>query len=336
VLFVLMLVVLIGASAMVIDVGSWFAAKRSTQAVADASALGAVQDLPNSASAIGPEINQLRRENGFGGTVTASLSATYAAGDTLTIAATETEPSFFAKVFGIGSASIGARATATIASYKGFGANIMPFAVTPSDVANASDYTTPFGLKTGGGSKLNPGEYGAVDLNVVSGGGCSLDTGATSYTNTMTDTLQECEMKVGDVVSTEGGAMSGPTATGLSQRTVNGQHIVSPLDPSTLLTTNPVTGAYELTTVNHPNVVLIPVINAWPGGNKPVTITGFVWFLITSYSGSTINGIFVHTAAAPNNMQCHEPDGTTTTCSVGAYDPNGGADTGTRVIILTR
>jgi hypothetical protein len=191
-------------------------------------------------------------------------------------------------------------------------------------------------MKTGGGSKLNPGEYGAIDLDVVNGASCAVDTGANPYTDTIDGALQPCETKVGDVVSTEGGAMSGPTASGLSLRTLNGQHIVSPLDPTTLLTTNPVTGDYELTTVDNPNVILIPEINAWPGGNKPVTIVGLVWFLITSYSGSNVSGIFVHTATAPSSLQCHESNGTTTTCSIGAYDPTGGADTGTRVILLTR
>ena len=118
VVFVLMLVVLIGASALVIDVGSWFKVKRSAQAVADASALGAVQDLPSSSFAVSLDVGRLRSANNFSGSVTASLSATYAAGDTITAEATDHAPSFFAKVFGIGSATVGARASATIASYK--------------------------------------------------------------------------------------------------------------------------------------------------------------------------------------------------------------------------
>jgi uncharacterized membrane protein len=109
VLFVLALVVLIGAAALVIDVGSWFQAKRDAQATADAAALGAVQDLPATASAIAPEVSQLRRENDFDGTVTASLSGTYAAGDTVTVEATSVRLSFFAHVFGVTSATVGAR-----------------------------------------------------------------------------------------------------------------------------------------------------------------------------------------------------------------------------------
>jgi hypothetical protein len=245
-------------------------------------------------------------------------------------------PSFFAHVFGVTSATVGARATATIASYKGFGANMMPWAVTPTDVGNPSNYTAPFAIKAGGGASLNSGEFGAIDLDVVNGSSCALDNGANPYRDTISGALQVCETKVGDVVSTENGAMSGPTSQGLDNRTVNGQHIVNPLDPNTLLTTNPMTGDRELTTISHPNVILIPVINAWPGGKKPVTITGFVWFLITSYSGSTVNGIFVHSATAPGGLQCHETNGTTTTCSMGAYNPTGGADTGTRVILLTK
>jgi hypothetical protein len=223
-----------------------------------------------------------------------------------------------------------------IGSYKGFSANMMPWAVLPTDVSNPSNYQTPFSLKTGGGSSLASGQYGAIDLNVVNGNSCAIDTGSNPYRDTISGVLPVCETHVGDVVSTENGAMSGPTSQGLSARTVNGQGIISPLDPNTLLTTNPLTGQPELTTVDHPNVILIPVVNTWPGGGHPITITGFVWFLITSYSGSTVNGMFVHTAIATDALQCHEPDGTTKTCSIGAYDPTGGADTGTRVIMLTR
>jgi hypothetical protein len=123
---------------------------------------------------------------------------------------------------------------------------------------------------------VNSGEFGAVDLNLWDGGGCGLGTGANDYSNTISGATPECELEVGDVVSTEGGSMNGPTTQGLN------------------------------------------------------------WFVITSYSGSTVTGVFVHSAVAPSSLNCHQPGGSTTTCTMGAYDPTGGADSGTRVILLTR
>jgi hypothetical protein len=335
VLLVLALVVLLGAAAMVIDVGSWFKAKRDAQSVADATALGSVQDLPASPAAAASEISRIRLDNGYTGTVTGSLSSTYGPNDTITTEATSTQPSFFAQVFGIHKAGVGARATAVIASYTGFGANVMPWAVLQSDVTNSSHWVTPFSLKSGGGAKLNSGEFGSIDLNLWSGGSCGLGSGASDYRDTISGANTECQIKVGDVISTESGAMNGPTTQGLTDRTVNGQHVISPLDPSTLLTTNPITGDPELITVNHPNVVLVPVIPSWPGGKKPVTVVDLVWFLITSYSGSTVTGVFVHSAVAPSSLTCHQPGGTSN-CGLGQYDPTGGADSGTRVILLTK
>jgi uncharacterized membrane protein len=148
ILLVLALVVLLGAAAMVIDVGSWFKAKRDAQSVADATALGSVQDLPASPSTAASEVSRIRMSNGFAGTVTASLSATYGTDDTITTEATSTQPSFFAQVFGIHKAGVGARATAVVASYTGFGANVMPWAVLSSDVAKGSNWVTPFALKS--------------------------------------------------------------------------------------------------------------------------------------------------------------------------------------------
>ena len=48
VLTVVVLTVLLGMSAFVLDVGSWFRAQRATQSTADAAALAAAQELPES------------------------------------------------------------------------------------------------------------------------------------------------------------------------------------------------------------------------------------------------------------------------------------------------
>ena len=62
-LSVLFLVALLGAMAMVLDVGSWFREQRATQAAADAAALAAAQELPgNTGSATAMVTSYLRQE----------------------------------------------------------------------------------------------------------------------------------------------------------------------------------------------------------------------------------------------------------------------------------
>ena len=77
VLTVIFLVALLGAVAMVLDVGSWFRAQRDTQSAADAAALAAAQALPDSTGTASALATQYLDKNGGGaGEVTFSIAAT--------------------------------------------------------------------------------------------------------------------------------------------------------------------------------------------------------------------------------------------------------------------
>jgi len=111
VLSVVFMVALLGAMAMVLDVGSWFREKRATQAAADAAALAAAQELPGntgSARAVG---NSYLAKNG-GGNITMTFSSQNVTDDTIAVTLTREAPSYFAKLFDIDSVNVNAHAKA--------------------------------------------------------------------------------------------------------------------------------------------------------------------------------------------------------------------------------
>jgi len=116
VLSVLFLATLLGLSALVLDVGSWFRGSRASQATADAAALAGAQALPTSPATAKTLALQYANSNGGGLTpgnvvVTSGLMAD----DTISVAVRRTSPGFFSKLLGISSASLGAHARARAA-----------------------------------------------------------------------------------------------------------------------------------------------------------------------------------------------------------------------------
>ncbi|HWB57805.1 MAG TPA: pilus assembly protein TadG-related protein [Gaiellaceae bacterium] len=110
VLLVAFVPVLLGAAAMVLDVGSWYRADRAAQAAADAAALAGAQELPatDAASALA---NEYAAKNG-GGDLTISFSTRVIENDVITVTVSRPAPGFFSKLFGIDSVEVEARASA--------------------------------------------------------------------------------------------------------------------------------------------------------------------------------------------------------------------------------
>jgi hypothetical protein len=113
VLTILFLTVLLGATAMSLDVGSWYHAKRVLQAQADAAALAGAQALPEStadAQALALQYADLN-----GGVLAASgvtFTSGYTPHDTITVQMTAPAPGYFSKLFGIDTVTVGAHAAA--------------------------------------------------------------------------------------------------------------------------------------------------------------------------------------------------------------------------------
>ena len=117
ILFVLMLGVLMGFVALSIDVGMILHERRSQQNAADAAALAAVADLPDSPSAAIAAAYDWANRNGYssadGATVTVNTPYLGNAG-AIEVIIEEDEPFIFARVLGLDSIAVHARAVANI------------------------------------------------------------------------------------------------------------------------------------------------------------------------------------------------------------------------------
>jgi hypothetical protein len=113
VLTALFMVVIVGMTAFVVDVGSWFRAQRATQSTVDAAALAGAQSLPGDPTTASALAISYGSKNG-GGIAGANItfSSTYAPNDTIRISTTKPAPGLFSKIFGIGSVTVGAHASA--------------------------------------------------------------------------------------------------------------------------------------------------------------------------------------------------------------------------------
>jgi hypothetical protein len=115
VLTVIGLTVLLGMSALVLDVGAWFRSKRQLQATADAAALAGAQALPDDpGTAYNLALDYANKNGGAvdGGDVT--ITSTNAGNDTISVAAKKQEPGFFSAVLGVSAVDVGAKAKALV------------------------------------------------------------------------------------------------------------------------------------------------------------------------------------------------------------------------------
>lgn len=113
VLTILFLAGLIGMSALVLDVGSWFREKRQLQLTADASALAGAQVLPGSPSGATTIALQYAQTNGRPLAANdVAITSDFSSNDSITVQAKSVAPGFFSKLFGINTVNVGASATA--------------------------------------------------------------------------------------------------------------------------------------------------------------------------------------------------------------------------------
>jgi hypothetical protein len=113
VMSVLFLTALLGAAALVLDVGSWFREKRQLQSTADAAALAGAQALPESPSSATAFALQYAQTNGRPiSTNNITISSDLSANDTIAVQAKSVAPGFFSKLFGVASVNVGASAAA--------------------------------------------------------------------------------------------------------------------------------------------------------------------------------------------------------------------------------
>jgi Flp pilus assembly protein TadG len=107
------LILLLGISGLVMDVGNWYHVQRQAQAVADASALAAAQALPDATgAATASALDYASRNHGVLAAGDITYASAYRPNDTVTVQVRRTEPTVFAKLFGFDTVSIKTTATA--------------------------------------------------------------------------------------------------------------------------------------------------------------------------------------------------------------------------------
>jgi Flp pilus assembly protein TadG len=174
VITVLMIASLLGLTALVLDVGSWFRAHRQLQATADAAALAGAQELPanpGNASSLANDY-AARNTSGLQG-VTVNLSQTYVLNDTIRVHVAKPAEGFFSKVFGINSVDEGASATARVAGMKS-ALYVAPIVVNQQhpmlNSCNGPCFGSSYQTTIPVGQTGAPGAFGLVNLDPQSGG----------------------------------------------------------------------------------------------------------------------------------------------------------------------
>jgi len=312
---------LIAIAGFAVDVAAAYHTHRRTQAAADAAAMAAAEYLPESTSQASSAASSVSAQNLSNGTVTTAYTATYTANDTVTATANATSPGTFTKVVGINSLNATATATAQVGSYSGWANNIAPWAIPQQSLVWGQNVQ----FKT---DQAGQGNFGATQLPIVQYN-CALGTGGNDYRDLIDNADQACLVQVGDKLQSKTGNLAGPTLQGLNMRVVNGMSVQQNFNPYTILQAQP-DGTYVLTTYQHPNLIVIPVVDQVNNGSKPYVVVGFAWFIITSYTNKTVNGMFIG-SQAPNGAICPTASNPNAPCPIGAYN-----QLGFKVITLTQ
>jgi Putative Flp pilus-assembly TadE/G-like len=111
VLFAAFVPMLIGAAAMVLDVGSWYRADKAAQAAADASALAGAQGLQAGTDVAAALAEEYAAKNG-GGELEISFATKVVPNDVIKVTVKRPAPGFFSKLFGVDSVEVNALAKA--------------------------------------------------------------------------------------------------------------------------------------------------------------------------------------------------------------------------------
>jgi hypothetical protein len=293
----LSLVALMMATALVVDVGSLYQERRFLQTVADSAALAGAQELP--------EFPDLARQTAIEYAARhevsitpndVEISRTWVSNDTITVTPVNPNaPLYFARVLGMDSVPIQARAKAIIASPKEYG-GVVPWGIPWQDWVPGKPYV----LKHGGGGGVR-GNFGALALGH--------ERGARAYEQNIIRGART-PLKVGDVVWTEPGNMRGPTEDGASERVAMGPNAgmqkfgdLADWDGK----------GYRLRQPDS-QFVMVPLttpLTELKGGRSEVTILGFAPFIITGIKKGEVEGTFLHEALIVN------------TGPIGALQPGG-------------
>lgn len=263
IIVVFALTVLIGASALVIDVGAAMAKRIQFSNAIDAATLAGVMELPGNSTNAVAVANQYIVSNGFQAT-----DVTISIGDndhSISISGNLPHNFYLAPVMGINSTTLGASAKAVIGPISKT-SGLRPFGIDNQSLVFGQQVT----LKDGGGGGDN-GNFGGVAF---------LDLfGANEFNQNILYGFNGT-IEIGDVIDTEPGNMAS---------SINTVAQVINSDPCS---------TYDNYDPNSPRVWIIPVLDDMDvDGRSAVTVVGFAAFFVevagTNAGKAEVTGRFI-------------------------------------------
>ena len=264
ILLAILLPSLVGTIALGVDISVFYFNWAKLQRAADAAALAGAAYLPDNTAGATSAANNYAALNSIAGSEIV-LNQIAADNSSMTVEFSRNVPYYFAKVLGLSSGQVVARATAGVQT-AGAARGVIPIGI-QYDTAYA--YGQQLTLNTG----VGPGNWDPLAL-----GG----SGAAVYGDNIVNGYQGL-MHVGDMVPTETGVMAGPTRTSFNARIAAGVALY----PS---------GTFSEHSLNDPRVVVAPMVDfAGINGKSEVPVNGFavLWLSSVANSGQAITAYFI-------------------------------------------
>lgn len=298
-IFVLAMTVLLGFTALAIDIGLFYEDRRHFQNSADAMALAGVQELPYNVPLAKQKAQDWAASNGIGPAQIKTIEARTKLfpNDTLYV---ELEKDFnwvFARALGKTTSPVGAQAAAQTGSLAGsFGA--APWALLEGeslclDAQGNAIFNEDCSVKVGAGSSAISGWYGALDYDGPGGGSNEYEsnivdsTTDNSYCVTGT-TASYCDATVVDALNGNkvGGTGHGIDVLLAAEPTAGCDDNGNGTDDfSEVFAPNPGGDpTYAVDCWESPRVVLIPIVTIDQLPVQTVTITGWTLAYLKDYS----------------------------------------------------
>lgn len=153
-------VVLMGFTALVIDVGMLVYQRQRLQNACDAAALAGAMQLPDKPTGDDGAIAVAKQYASDNGVTINDTDVTISADNKkITVNASRNLQFTFAKLLGINSGQVSAKATAVVAPVKTVGSGLRPFGVVKKDFVIGNTYTLKYGTFGNNG-----GDFGAISL----------------------------------------------------------------------------------------------------------------------------------------------------------------------------
>ena len=295
-LTVLAMTVLVGMTALAIDVGLLLEDRRHLQNSADAMALAGIQELPLNPIAAKNEAVAWAANNGIPSSQikTIEVQTKFYPNDTLYVEVTDDFNWVFAKVLGLSSDTVTGDAAALVGSLNGAQGQQMPWSLLIGDslCVNALGVVIDpsCSVKVGADASLILGWYGALDFDANGGGAAeykgNIIDGTTDTVYCIDGTFSpeppECESSVINALAGNG---VGPTGSGITERLAAGPAC----DPDGIDEFNDVflftggTPPYSVTCPNSPWLVVIPIVKQNQIPVQTITIQGWALAYLEGY-----------------------------------------------------